>query len=81
MLVDGQGILGSIDGDALQHAYTEARSVKCWLLWQNRKDYGCHQLNFDDYWKEQVFLRFLNLLVNGASGIAVGYGTNSLPPA
>ena len=81
VLVDGQGNFGSIDGDgAAAMRYTEARLSKLAeeMLRDIEKDTVDMQLNFDDSLKEPVVLpcRFPNLLVNGASGIAVGMATN-----
>ena len=84
MLVDGQGNFGSIDGDSpAAMRYTEARMRKIAdeMLADIEKDTVDHQLNFDDSLQEPVVLptRIPNLLVNGASGIAVGMATN-MPP-
>jgi DNA gyrase subunit A len=84
LLVDGQGNFGSIDGDSpAAMRYTEARMKKMSedLLADIEKDTVDHQLNFDDTLKEPTVLptRIPNLLVNGASGIAVGMATN-MPP-
>ncbi len=84
MLVDGQGNFGSIDGDSpAAMRYTEARMRKIAddMLIDIEKDTVDHQLNFDDSLKEPTVLptRVPNLLVNGASGIAVGMATN-MPP-
>ena len=84
MLVDGQGNFGSVDGDSpAAMRYTEARMRKISedMLADIDKDTVDHQLNFDDSLKEPVVLptRIPNLLVNGASGIAVGMATN-MPP-
>jgi len=84
MLVDGQGNFGSVDGDSpAAMRYTEARMRKISedLLADIDKDTVDHQLNFDDTLKEPTVLptRVPNLLVNGASGIAVGMATN-MPP-
>ena len=81
VLVDGQGNFGSIDGDgAAAMRYTEARLSKLAeeMLRDIEKDTVDMQLNFDDSLREPVVLpcRFPNLLVNGASGIAVGMATN-----
>ncbi len=80
-LVDGQGNFGSVDGDgAAAMRYTEARLSKLAeeMLRDIDKDTVDMQLNFDDTLREPVVLpcRFPNLLVNGASGIAVGMATN-----
>jgi len=84
MLVDGQGNFGSIDGDSpAAMRYTEARMRKIAddMLADIDKETVDHQLNFDDSLKEPTVLptRVPNLLVNGASGIAVGMATN-MPP-
>lgn len=83
-LVDGQGNFGSVDGDSpAAMRYTEARLSKIAeeMLVDIEKDTVDFQLNFDDTLKEPVVLptRIPNLLVNGASGIAVGMATN-MPP-
>lgn len=82
--VDGQGNFGSVDGDSpAAMRYTEARLKKIAeeTLSDIDKDTVDHQLNFDDTMKEPVVLptRIPSLLVNGASGIAVGMATN-MPP-
>jgi DNA gyrase subunit A len=84
MLVDGQGNFGSVDGDSpAAMRYTEARMRKIAeeMLADIDKDTVDYQLNFDDSLKEPKVLpaRVPNLLVNGASGIAVGMATN-MPP-
>jgi DNA gyrase subunit A len=84
MLIDGQGNFGSIDGDSpAAMRYTEARMRKIAddMLADIDKDTVDHQLNFDDSLQEPTVLpaRIPNLLVNGASGIAVGMATN-MPP-
>ncbi len=83
-LVDGQGNFGSVDGDSpAAMRYTEAKLKKIAeeTLADIEKDTVDHQFNFDDTLKEPVVLptRIPNLLVNGASGIAVGMATN-MPP-
>ncbi|HOH98947.1 MAG TPA: DNA gyrase subunit A [Bacteroidales bacterium] len=83
-LVDGQGNFGSIDGDSpAAMRYTEARLQKIAeeMLTDIDKDTVNFQLNFDDSLEEPSVLpaRIPNLLVNGASGIAVGMATN-MPP-
>ncbi|MGL5561504.1 MAG: DNA gyrase subunit A [Tannerellaceae bacterium] len=83
-LVDGQGNFGSIDGDSpAAMRYTEARLSKLAeeMLRDIDKNTVDFQLNFDDTLKEPTVLptRIPNLLVNGASGIAVGMATN-MPP-
>ncbi len=84
MLVDGQGNFGSIDGDSpAAMRYTEARMRKIAdeMLTDIDKETVDHQLNFDDSLQEPTVLpaRIPNLLINGASGIAVGMATN-MPP-
>ena len=84
LLVDGQGNYGSVDGDSpAAMRYTEARMQKISedMMADIEKDTVEHQLNFDDSLKEPTVLptRIPNLLVNGASGIAVGMATN-MPP-
>lgn len=81
VLVDGQGNFGSVDGDgAAAMRYTEARLSKLAeeMLRDIEKDTVDMQNNFDDSLREPTVLptRFPNLLVNGASGIAVGMATN-----
>ena len=83
-MVDGHGNFGSIDGDsAAAMRYTEARMTPLALLMllDIEKDTVPFRLNFDDTLKEPDMLpaRFPNLLVNGATGIAVGLATN-IPP-
>ncbi|EHQ30744.1 DNA gyrase subunit A [Mucilaginibacter paludis] len=83
-LVDGQGNYGSIDGDnPAAMRYTEARLLKIAeeMLADINKDTIDYQLNFDDTEQEPTVLpaKFPNLLVNGASGIAVGMATNMAP--
>jgi len=83
-LVDGQGNFGSVDGDSpAAMRYTEARLNKLAeeMLVDIEKNTVDFQLNFDDSIKEPTVLptRIPNLLVNGASGIAVGMATN-MPP-
>ena len=80
-LVNGHGNFGSIDGDpAAAMRYTEARMepLALELLRDIDKETVSFSLNFDDSLKEPDVLpgRFPNLLVNGASGIAVGLATN-----
>lgn len=84
MLVDGHGNFGSIDGDsAAAMRYTEAKmsKISMELVRDINKDTIDFQDNYDGSEKEPVVLpsRFPNLLVNGASGIAVGMATN-IPP-
>ena len=83
-LVDGQGNFGSIDGDSpAAMRYTEARLSKMGEVMMSDIDEDTVDFvpNFDNTLKEPVVLptRFPNLLVNGASGIAVGMATN-MPP-
>ena len=80
-LVDGHGNFGSLDGDsAAAMRYTEARMAPLALqmLRDLDKDTVPFSLNFDDTLKEPDILpaRYPNLLVNGATGIAVGLATN-----
>jgi len=82
--VEGQGNYGSIDGDQpAAMRYTEARLEKIAeeMLADINKDTIDFQLNFDDSLEEPTVLpaKFPNLLVNGASGIAVGMATNMAP--
>jgi DNA gyrase subunit A len=84
MMVDGQGNFGSIDGDSpAAMRYTEARFHKIAedMLADINKDTVDFQLNFDDSLQEPTVLpsKVPNLLINGASGIAVGMATN-MPP-
>lgn len=83
-LVDGQGNFGSMDGDSpAAMRYTEARlrRVADEMLGDIDKETIDYQLNFDDSLEEPTVLptKFPNLLVNGASGIAVGMATNMMP--
>jgi len=83
-LIDGQGNFGSIDGDSpAAMRYTEARLRKIAeeTLADIEKNTVDFQFNFDDSLQEPVVLpsRIPNLLINGASGIAVGMATN-MPP-
>ena len=83
-LIDGQGNFGSVDGDSpAAMRYTEARLSKLAeeMLRDIEKDTVDFQLNFDDTLSEPTVLptRIPNLLINGASGIAVGMATN-MPP-
>lgn len=83
-LVDGQGNFGSMDGDSpAAMRYTEARFKKIAeeMVADINKETVDFQLNFDDSLKEPTVLpaRIPNLLINGASGIAVGMATN-MPP-
>ena len=84
MLIDGQGNFGSVDGDSpAAMRYTEARMQKISeeMLADIDKETVDHKLNFDDTLKEPTVLptKIPSLLVNGASGIAVGMATN-MPP-
>jgi DNA gyrase subunit A len=83
-LVDGQGNFGSMDGDSpAAMRYTEARlqRISDEILADINKDTVDFALNFDDSLEEPTVLptKIPNLLVNGASGIAVGMATNMLP--
>ncbi|RMD96515.1 MAG: DNA gyrase subunit A, partial [Bacteroidetes bacterium] len=83
-LVEGQGNFGSMDGDSpAAMRYTEARLQRITeeMLTDIDKDTVDFTLNFDDSLKEPTVLpaRLPNLLINGASGIAVGMATNILP--
>lgn len=83
-LVDGQGNFGSMDGDSpAAMRYTEARFSRIAeeLLRDIEKETVDFSLNFDDTLEEPTVLptRIPNLLINGASGIAVGMATNMLP--
>ena len=83
-LINGQGNFGTIDGDsAAAYRYTEARldQLALELLKDIEKNTVKFSLNFDDTQQEPDTLpgRYPNLLVNGATGIAVGLATN-IPP-
>ena len=83
-LIDGQGNFGSLDGDPpAAMRYTEARLAKVAekLVTDLDKETISFQTNYDDTTKEPSVLpaQFPNLLVNGASGIAVGMATNIAP--
>ncbi len=83
-LIDGQGNFGSPDGDSpAAMRYTEVRMQKISedMLADIEKDTVDHRLNFDDTLQEPTVLptRIPSLLVNGASGIAVGMATNMAP--
>lgn len=83
-LVDGQGNFGSVDGDSpAAMRYTEARLMRIAdeMLGDINKDTVDYQLNFDDSLKEPTVLpaKLPCLLLNGASGIAVGMATNMAP--
>ncbi|MGC4378756.1 DNA gyrase subunit A [Fictibacillus sp. Mic-4] len=84
MLVDGHGNFGSVDGDsAAAMRYTEAKMAKIAMemVRDINKDTIDYKDNYDGSEKEPIVLpsRFPNLLVNGATGIAVGMATN-IPP-
>jgi len=84
MLVDGQGNFGSIDGDpAAAYRYTEAKMTKIAeeMLTDIDKETVDFKPNFDETTLEPIVLpaKVPNLLINGASGIAVGMATN-IPP-
>lgn len=83
-LVDGQGNFGSMDGDSpAAMRYTEARLEKIAdeIMLDIKKNTVDFALNFDDSLEEPTVLptRLPTLLINGASGIAVGMATNMLP--
>jgi len=83
-LIDGQGNFGHIDGDGpAAMRYTEARMEKITddMLSDIKKETVDYQNNYDDSEREPTVLptKIPNLLVNGASGIAVGMATNMLP--
>src|SRR3954469_22853915 len=84
MMIDGQGNFGSQDGDGpAAMRYTEARlhRIAEMMLADIDKDTVDFQLNFDDSLEEPTVLpsKVPNLLINGASGIAVGMATNMAP--
>ena len=84
LLVDGQGNFGSVDGDSpAAMRYTEARMQKISeeIMADIEKETVDFQLNFDDtlYEPKVMPTKVPNLLINGASGIAVGMATN-MPP-
>ena len=83
-MVDGQGNFGSVDGDspaAMRYTECRLRKIAEDMLLDIDKDTVDMQANFDETLKEPTVLpaRIPNLLVNGASGIAVGMATN-MPP-
>jgi DNA gyrase subunit A len=83
-LVDGQGNFGSMDGDSpAAMRYTEARMRRITdeILADIEKETVDFSLNFDDTLEEPTVMptRIPNLLINGASGIAVGMATNMMP--
>ena len=84
MMVDGQGNFGSVDGDppaAMRYTEARMRKISEEMLADIDKETVDTQLNFDDTLSEPTVLptKIPNLLVNGASGIAVGMATN-MPP-
>ena len=84
MLVDGQGNFGSVDGDspaAMRYTEAKMRKIADDMMADIDKDTVDHALNFDDTIEEPTVLptRVPGLLINGASGIAVGMATN-MPP-
>lgn len=84
LLIDGQGNFGSVDGDSpAAMRYTEARMKKMSedIMADIDKETVDFQLNFDDtlYEPKVMPTRVPNLLINGASGIAVGMATNMAP--
>ena len=84
MLVDGQGNFGSIDGDppaAMRYTEVRFRKIAEEMLADIEKDTVDFRPNFDDSLTEPTVLpsRIPNLLMNGASGIAVGMATNMAP--
>jgi DNA gyrase subunit A len=83
-LVDGQGNFGSPDGDspaAMRYTEVRMRKISEEMLADIDKETVDHRLNFDDTLEEPTVLptRIPSLLVNGASGIAVGMATNMAP--
>ncbi len=83
-LIDGQGNFGSIDGDppaAMRYTEVRLKKIAEEILEDLDKDTVDFQLNFDDSLEEPTVMptRIPNLLINGASGIAVGMATNILP--
>jgi DNA gyrase subunit A len=83
-LVDGQGNFGSVDGDspaAMRYTEAKLRRISEELLGDIRKNTVDYVPNYDDSTEEPSVLpaKFPNLLVNGASGIAVGMATNMAP--
>ncbi|OFY49478.1 MAG: DNA gyrase subunit A [Bacteroidetes bacterium GWF2_41_31] len=83
-LVDGQGNFGSVDGDspaAMRYTEVRLRKIAEEMLVDIDKDTVDFQLNFDDSLSEPTVLptQIPNLLINGASGIAVGMATNMAP--
>ena len=83
-LVEPQGNFGSVDGDgpaAMRYTEARLRRISDEMLSDIGKDTVDFTLNFDDSLEEPTVLpaKFPNLLVNGASGIAVGMATNMMP--
>ncbi|RTY37710.1 DNA gyrase subunit A [Chlorobium phaeovibrioides] len=83
-LIDGQGNFGSVDGDspaAMRYTEVRMKAIAGEMLKDLDKETVEHSLNFDDSLEEPTVLpsSIPNLLVNGASGIAVGMATN-IPP-
>ncbi|MBI5915607.1 MAG: DNA gyrase subunit A [Bacteroidetes bacterium] len=83
-LVDGQGNFGSMDGDnpaAMRYTEARMRRIADEMLADIEKETVDFSLNFDDSLEEPTVLptRIPNLLINGASGIAVGMATNMMP--
>ena len=83
-LVEGQGNYGSIDGDnpaAMRYTEARLRKIAEEMLVDIDKETVDHRLNFDDTLYEPTVLptQIPNLLINGASGIAVGMATNMAP--
>ncbi|WP_295123845.1 DNA gyrase subunit A [uncultured Chitinophaga sp.] len=84
MMVDGQGNFGSVDGDmpaAMRYTEIRLRKIAEAMLEDIDKETVDFSLNFDDTLEEPTVLptRVPNLLINGASGIAVGMATNIMP--
>ena len=83
-LVDGQGNFGSMDGDnpaAMRYTEARMRRIADEILADIEKETVDFSLNFDDSLEEPTVMptRIPNLLINGASGIAVGMATNMMP--
>ncbi len=83
-LVDGQGNFGSVDGDppaAMRYTEVRLQRIAEEMLADIDKETVDFQLNFDDTLNEPIVLpsKLPNLLINGASGIAVGMATNMMP--
>ena len=84
MLIDGQGNFGSVDGDppaAMRYTEVRLRKIAEEMLADIEKETVDFRLNFDDTLEEPTVLptRIPQLLLNGASGIAVGMATNMAP--